>query len=332
MSAALFSPLLAFITAFVVLRLLLRHRIARVIVDQPNERSLHQAPLPRVGGLAMMAGIAIGWGVLGTAGWALTLAALVLIVLSLLDDWRGLPVVVRFSVQGLVAAFYLWAAAPQISTWLPLLGAWLAMVWMTNLYNFMDGSDGLAGGMTLFGFGAYAVAAWLGGAQSLALLSACVAAAAAAFLIFNFHPAKVFMGDAGSIPLGFLAAALGLSGVLQGVWPGWFPVLVFAPFVVDATVTLFKRLLRGEKIWHAHRSHYYQRLVQMGWGHRGTALMEYGLMMLTGACAIWALWQVPLMQSITQVVTGVVYLILMLWIDRCWASHGVRKPGGQPCK
>lgn len=332
MAVSLLSSLLAFVATFIVLRQLLRHRIARVIVDQPNERSLHQAPLPRIGGIALMAGVAIGWGVLGAANWVLVLAVLVLIVLSLLDDWRGLPVAVRFSVQGVVAAAYLWVEGPPLSAWLPLLGAWLAVVWMTNLYNFMDGSDGLAGGMTLFGFGAYALAAWFGGAQSLALLSACVAAAAAAFLIFNFHPAKVFMGDAGSIPLGFVAAALGLSGVLQGVWPGWFPALVFAPFVVDATVTLFKRLLRGERIWHAHRSHYYQRLVQMGWGHRGTALLEYGLMALTGACAIWVLRQALHVQAIMLVVTGVVYLILMLWVDRCWASHGSRELGGKPCE
>ena len=159
----------------------------------------------------------------------------------------------------------------------------LATMWVTNLYNFMDGSDGLAGGMALFGFGAYALAAWLAGDAVFVVVAASIAAAAAAFLVFNFPPAKVFMGDAGSIPLGFLAAALGILGWRAGHWPLWFPVLVFSPFIIDASVTLARRLLRGERVWRAHRSHYYQRLVQLGWGHRNTALAEYALMAGCGA-------------------------------------------------
>lgn len=96
------------------------------------------------------------------------------------------------------------------------------------------------------------------------------------------------MGDSGSIPLGFLVAAMGILGWQQQLWSAWFPWVVFSPFIVDATVTLVKRSLRGARVTEAHREHYYQRLVQMGWGHRNVALVEYGLMVLAGGLALWA--------------------------------------------
>ena len=333
MELFLFAPLLAFAVTLIMLWLLLRHRIAQMIVDRPNERSLHRVPTPRVGGIALMAGIAAGWIMAGSAiTWPLFAATGLLIALSLVDDWHGLPIVIRLAVQALVAAGYLLFEVPELKALAALLVAWLAMLWMINLYNFMDGSDGLAGGMALFGFGAYGLAAWLGGNQTLALLSLCVSAAAVGFLIFNFHPAKVFMGDAGSIPLGFLAAALGLAGIVQGVWPMWFPAAVFAPFIVDATVTLFRRLMQGEKIWRAHRTHYYQRLVQMGWGHRGTALVEYALMGLTGMSAVLAVSQPVRTQGVMLATLGLVYFILMIWIDRSWANFVKRGSGGNACE
>jgi UDP-N-acetylmuramyl pentapeptide phosphotransferase/UDP-N-acetylglucosamine-1-phosphate transferase len=192
----------------------------------------------------------------------------------------------------------------------------LLAVWMTNLFNFMDGSDGLAGGMALFGFAMYGAAALIAQDATQALLNFSIAAASMGFLFYNFPPAKVFMGDAGSIPLGFLAAAMGLLGWQQGLWMPWFPLLVFSPFIVDASVTLMKRSVRGVKITEAHREHYYQRLIQLGWGHRKVALLEYGLMLGVGVSALiargenfpWALW----------LIWGTVYAVIMLLIDRAW--------------
>ncbi len=172
-----------------------------------------------------------------------------------------------------------------------LLGT-LAVVWMTNLYNFMDGADGLAGGMAAIGFGALALAALLGGAPELAAFCAAIAAVALAFLRFNFPPAQIFMGDTGSIPLGFLAATLGIFGMQQNLWPWPFPLLVFLPFIADASVTLFRRALRGEKIWQAHRSHYYQRVVLLGASHRQLALVAY-VLMLAGASGALVLLEAP---------------------------------------
>jgi len=188
----------------------------------------------------------------------------------------------------------------------------IAMVWMVNLYNFMDGSDGLAGGMAIFGFSAYGIAAYYGLDIRLAMMNAIIVFASLAFLLFNFNPARIFMGDSGSIPLGFLAAALGLVGYQRGLWPYWFPIIVFSPFIVDATLTLLKRLLHGEKIWHAHRSHYYQRLVQMGLGHRKTAIFEYCLMAFMAASAILGLYHSAIVTALF--VCWIAIYGLIIWI------------------
>ena len=163
----------------------------------------------------------------------------------------------------------------------------LFLMWMINLYNFMDGMDGFAGGMTVLGFGFLSYLAWKGGHQFFAILSLFIMGAAGGFLFHNMPPARIFMGDVGSVSLGFLAGAFAVMEVHDGLFDIWVPVLIFSPFIVDATVTLFRRLLRGEKIWLAHREHYYQRLVLAGWGHRKTVLAEYCVMMACGISALF---------------------------------------------
>ena len=149
----------------------------------------------------------------------------------------------------------------------------VTLAWAANLYNFMDGSDGLAAAMAVCGFGALA-----GGAAHrrrcaggwLATVAAAIAGGAVALLAFNAPPARMFMGDVGAVPLGFAAAALGALGAALGRWPPWFPLLVFLPFVADATVTLARRVLAGERIFEAHRGALLPAPVAMGAGHRGT--------------------------------------------------------------
>lgn len=315
-----YSPIVAALVTFALTCFLLAHKTAAKIQDIPNARSLHSIPVPRTGGIGLMAGVLCSWVLLfDLLVWWLVVPVVVLFVLSILDDIYNLPVKHRLLVQ-LAAAALLVGGLCLVTEqgWLVTLALLLMVVWMTNLYNFMDGSDGLAGGMTLFGFVEYGVAAILANNTELALLNFCIAAAATSFLYFNFHPAKIFMGDGGSIPLGFLAAAMGLWGWQQGSWALWFPLLVFSPFIVDASVTLLKRALRGDKITEAHREHYYQRLVQLGWGHRNVALAEYVLMLAVGCSALWALnnpfpW--PMLLA-----WGAVYVCLMLLIDTSWKS------------
>jgi UDP-GlcNAc:undecaprenyl-phosphate GlcNAc-1-phosphate transferase len=317
MPAEWLAPLGAFLVCWMLLSWLLRR--GRLPMDHPNERSLHVTPTPRIGGLGIMAGVGVAAAWLAGAGLVqgalpVVLAAFALAAVSVLDDVRGLPVALRFLAHFIAAVTCLLALG--LSGWALLAGT-LAVVWMTNLYNFMDGSDGLAGGLAAIGFGALALAAWLGDASGLAAFCAAIAAAALAFLRFNFPPARVFMGDAGSIPLGFMAATLGILGALQGVWPWLFPLLVFSPFIVDASVTLTRRGLRGEKVWRAHRSHYYQRVVLLGASHRQLAWAAYALM-LAAALLAFALRALPQYTAWLLILSAAMYLPIFLTIDRRW--------------
>jgi UDP-N-acetylmuramyl pentapeptide phosphotransferase/UDP-N-acetylglucosamine-1-phosphate transferase len=297
--------------------ILLRTRWTSHLADHPNERSLHTQPTPRVGGIAMMLA-AIPVAMFFSAGvldrvWTLALA---LALVSFADDVRSLPVSVRIAVHFAVAAIAAASILPAEGEWPVILLAMLAIGWLTNLYNFMDGSDGLAGGMTAMGFGACAIAAAQSGHAPLALGSASLAAAALAFLLFNFPPARVFMGDAGSIPLGFLVGALGLQGAITGAWSVVFPLVVFSPFVFDASLTIARRALRRERIWAAHRSHLYQRLVLSGWSSRRLAWIAYAVMAAASASALATRAQGLAMQCAILVVWGFLFVAAMMAIDR----------------
>jgi UDP-N-acetylmuramyl pentapeptide phosphotransferase/UDP-N-acetylglucosamine-1-phosphate transferase len=314
-------------------------------LDRPNERSLHVTPTPRTGGLAVLGSLLVGLSlslflqgsgayIVGPQGekeatkilWLVGLA-LFLGAFSFLDDRKGLSRLVRFGTHAVVAGILVWGAGLMIETiTLPLAGTWalgwmaapftmLSLMWMTNLYNFMDGMDGFAGGMAVVGFGFLSYIAWAAGDQILSMLSLLIAGSAGGFLFYNMPPARIFMGDVGSIPLGFLAGALALVGIHGGRFDIWVPMLIFSPFIVDATVTLFRRLLRGEKVLHAHREHYYQRLALAGWGHRKTVWAEYAVMCACGLSA-----------TLYMKTTNEWRLVLLLgWgITYCLLAYGVR--------
>ena len=246
-------------------------------------------------------------------------------MVSFLDDRRGVAIQWRILV-------HLWAAvsllvadlAPNhldlpglalpLPGWATIPLTLLFAIWMINLYNFMDGMDGFAGGMAVIGF---STLAWLGGADAgFTAVCLTIAAASAGFLIHNFPPAKIFLGDTGSTALGYLAAACSLWGSKADLFPFWVALLIFSPFIVDATVTLLRRLLRGEKVWEAHRTHYYQRLVLLGWGHRRTVLAEYALMLACAGLALLAVRLPPAGQVALVVVWILIYGVLMWGVGR----------------
>jgi UDP-GlcNAc:undecaprenyl-phosphate GlcNAc-1-phosphate transferase len=302
------GSLVAFLAAGILVRLLSGPALARLALDVPNERSLHGVPTPRTGGLGLFLGAAIAWIVIG--GGALAYLALLTAAVSaifLIDDVRSLSVGVRFASQFAAAIGFVLVSGLQPLLLVPVLV--VGIVWSMNLYNFMDGANG---------FGAYALAAMAAGAGDLAVVSAIVAGAALGFLAWNFDPARIFLGDAGSIPLGFLAAAVGLLGWQQSVWPFWFPLLVFSPFVLDATLTLVRRALRGEKVWQAHKMHYYQRLVGLGWSHRRMALAEYALMIAVAGSALLFRDAGWLTTAALIMLWAAVYTVIAVTIDRRW--------------
>jgi UDP-N-acetylmuramyl pentapeptide phosphotransferase/UDP-N-acetylglucosamine-1-phosphate transferase len=287
-----------------------QHRFGAM--DHPGNRSLHSTPTPRTGGVAILTALTVTIVIGGSLGWVFERSGLgqspglgiVLAATALLaghsywSDLREVPVLVRLGVQVTLGIIAVWGArltldAVRVPAWETIhLGRLafpitiLALVWMTNLYNFMDGMDGFAGGMTIAGFSALAWFGWHGGQPVIGWLSLLVVGATAGFVVYNFPPARIFMGDVGSVPLGFLAGCLALMQARDALFDIWVPLLVFSPFVVDATVTIVRRIYRREPIWRPHREHYYQRLVIAGWGHRRTVLAEYALMLACGATAI----------------------------------------------
>ena len=313
-----YAPLISAFVCLVLTTIILQSKFGKGVQDIPNERSLHETPIPRIGGVGLMAGILTGWAwMFYSLVWWLVLPLILVFIVSLIDDMQGLPVGKRLAAH-LIAAAILIGGSGIISQHGIVIAVLLLLftVWMTNLYNFMDGSDGMAGGMALIGFTMYGIAALINNNDAFAMLNFTIGAAALSFLYNNFHPAKVFMGDSGSIPLGFLAAGIGLWGWQQGCWSAWFPLLVFSPFIVDSSVTLVKRALRGAKVSEAHREHYYQRVIQMGWGHRNVSLIEYVLMVAVGVSAIFVLNdEFPVRMLLAW---SVIFGLLMVVIDIAW--------------
>jgi UDP-N-acetylmuramyl pentapeptide phosphotransferase/UDP-N-acetylglucosamine-1-phosphate transferase len=303
------------------------------IVDHPNERSLHSHPTPRSGGIGIMIGFLVS--VLGAVAllddvtdlaWV-GVAAVLVAATSFADDLAQLPagvrILVHFVAAGLVAYGGLVLDVPllpadtgRLVPALVLPATVLFLVWMVNLYNFMDGMDGFAAGMTISGFGTLASLGLLHGDGVFAAFGYCIAAAAAGFLMFNFPPARIFMGDTGSSTLGLLAGVYSIWGAQLQVFPFWAALVVFSPFIVDATVTLLRRAVQKEKLWEAHRTHYYQRLVRLGWGHRRTVVWEYGVMAVCALSAFQAVRGVPAMQWLVLVSWLCVYTLLGYMVYR----------------
>lgn len=254
----------------------------RAVLDRPNERSLHAIPVPRGGGIAVVGTTLLAWLVLVSVGGAaasilaVMVGAVGLAAVSWRDDLAGLPPALRLASQALAVAIALTMpgligarglSQGLLPLWLDRAVAGLLWLWFINLFNFMDGIDGMAGseaaaiaiGLTLFaGIGA-------GHDLDLALLAVTIAGAAVGFLILNWAPARIFLGDVGSVPLGFLLGFLLLGVAADGHWR--IALILPLYFLADATITLLRRLFRGDRVWEPHRLHFYQRAVQNGLGH-----------------------------------------------------------------
>ena len=242
-------------------------------LDEPNERSMHSRPVPAGAGIGIVATALLLWPWWHTRTDAFQLALLAgcvaLGLVSLADDhWRLSPAL-RLGAQAAVVAVCL-LALPSKARLVPILPlalergvVALAWLWFINLFNFMDGIDGLAGSETIaVAIGYLAVGAFAGLDDPFWGLALVIAASAGGYLFWNWHPAMVFMGDAGSIPLGFLLGWLMLDLALAGAWPAGLILPLY--FVADATLTLLVRARRGETLWQAHRQHFYQRAVLGG--------------------------------------------------------------------
>ncbi|MGD9614190.1 MAG: glycosyltransferase family 4 protein [Alphaproteobacteria bacterium] len=268
------------------------------VLDRPNERSSHEIPTPRGGGIAVVGASLAAWLILIATGTApLSLLAVIagaaaLALISWLDDLRGLSPAVRLGAQCAAVALGLVAALPEgavFQGWLPpaldRAAAALLWLWFVNLYNFMDGIDGMAGSEAAaigIGLALFAVT----GVGHDPAPAAAIAAAALGFLVWNWAPARIFLGDVGSVPLGYLLGFLLLAAATRGHWK--IALILPLYFLADATITLLRRLARGERVWLPHREHFYQQAVRRGLGHEAVMRRVIAANLVLIACGLAA--------------------------------------------
>ena len=304
------DAILAFVVAFVVAVALtpLTARLGRRVgaVDQPRERGLSEHPTPLLGGLAILAAVLVSSFIFLDPGAAddekirgILAGAIIITLVGALDDRFDLPAPVKFIGQIIAATIPVVAGVEVANITLPFVGAVdlgsagapltvLGIVFVINVVNFSDGVDGLAAGVCAISAVAFSVIAFDLGRGSAAVLAAIIAGSAAGFLVFNFHPAKVFMGDAGSNLLGLLLACVAVEGAVktQVVLALVFPLLVLAVPFLDTTFVVLKRLKYGRPVYVADQSHFHHRMNRIGFSQRKTVLYLYAWTLLVAGFAV----------------------------------------------
>ncbi len=339
MEAVLVTLIVGLLSAFItwmLVRVVLKSLVAYNIVDRPDKRSSHEGAVPTGGGIAVIAVVLPSWICLalitGTLGEIriIVVAAVVLAGISFIDDVTNVPQLVRFAAHVAAVALGL-TLLPDTALlfggllphWADRLATGLAWVWFINLFNFMDGIDGITGVETIAVAGGLAMALLImasgaGGDWSRAPLAAVLAGAASGFLVLNWHPAHLFLGDTGSVPLGYLLGWLLVwTACVAGLW--WLALVLPLYYWADATTTLLARAAGGEKIWRAHRRHAYQIAVQAGASHASVAryialinitLVLLALLAVAGVIPVWS-----------TIALAVVLTSIALWRLHHWHSR-----------
>jgi Fuc2NAc and GlcNAc transferase len=332
---------LVFIVCAAILSWLLASRVRLYALDRlldiPNERSSHSSPTPRGGGLAI-AVTTLG-GIILAAMWhwiswdlaiALTGGGLMIAGVGWIDDHRDLPALTRFAVQFMSAGWAIFwlgglkslslgAAVLDLGVVGTVLG-FVGIVWAINLYNFVDGIDGLAAGEAISTGVIGGLLLLFTGNSGLAMVAFLIAAANAGFITLNWAPAKLFMGDVGSGLLGYLFAVLAIASENAGAVPLLLWVLLLGAFVFDATVTLCRRIAHGERWYHAHHSHAYQRMVQAGRSHATVSSMILAINVVLAVLAIIA-WLRPTLFLVSMAAGTVLLSIIYISVERIRPMH-----------
>ena len=287
-----------------------RFSLKRSILDIPNERSSHATPVPRGGGilvvvLSLTVYLIIAALYHNSPSFGFLIGATIVAAISLADDLVSIPFFIRLAVHILAATVLIYDTGSFTGLHLPMTAQDLTfglagpvvtlvwLVWMINSYNFMDGIDGIAGIQAIIAAGGWMVVAYTLGLQGVFIFCAVIAASVAGFLIHNWSPARIFMGDVGSAFLGFTFGSMPLLVAREsGSAPGWLfaiAIIILWPFLFDTVFTLIRRIARREKLWEAHRGHLYQRLVSSGYSHRTVSLLYGASALLLTVVAVSAL-------------------------------------------
>lgn len=284
-----FSLLLLAVLSAVTTGWMRNYAIRKRLMDVPNERSSHRSPTPRSGGVAIVATIMFGLlisylldRVSGSIAFTLAAGGGIVAAVGFLDDRGHVAIHLRMLVHLAAAALVLSVIGGKIAlpvpwaqsglVWLAAVLSLLWIVWLINLFNFMDGIDGIAAIESVTVMAGAAFLLWSGQQPQLALAAAIVACASSGFLILNWPPAKIFMGDVGSGYLGFMLAAMALLTNAAAEQLFWIWPILLGVFIVDATLTLIRRILRGDRFFEAHRLHAYQHAARRYHGHKPVTL------------------------------------------------------------
>jgi UDP-GlcNAc:undecaprenyl-phosphate GlcNAc-1-phosphate transferase len=295
----------ALLLSFLLTGAILRFSLRRSLLDMPTERGSHEVPKPRLGGVAIVIALSLtmvtarlaGFDPLpveGSGAWILA-GALIIAAVGLVDDLRGLDARLKFLAQLAAAGAVVASGTVLEEIRIPLAGTLalgpaaipLTIIWITaivNFYNFVDGLDGLAAGVGMIASVFLILLGFAVGDPALGIIYAALAGSLFGFLRFNFPPARIFMGDTGSTFTGFLLAVLSIIGAGHGI-PAFVTILLMGGVLFDAALTLIRRTLQGKRIFTAHRTHYYQRLTDLGLSHKQVTLLEYLVAALLGASA-----------------------------------------------
>ena len=303
MTAVFLSCAVSFVVSVTIIPVVSRFAKTGRLIDLPGERSSHEKPTARTGGVGIVAGALMGLAAatafagepLDREHWLIAAALVGGAAVGFADDLIKLRTAVRLSLYlGLSAAISASAISVSVlevpggftikmSAVAAIVFSTLLIAWYANLFNFMDGIDGIAGCTAVVTMGSFLYLFFSNGEYVLGSFALCVAASSTGFLFYNFPPAKLFMGDVGSVFLGMTAGALTVAAIGMQIASPAAAVLLMLPFVFDATFTLIRRVVSRERFWKAHRTHIYQQMCDLGLSHR-TVTLAY-----TSAAIIFAL-------------------------------------------
>ncbi|OJE35278.1 undecaprenyl-phosphate alpha-N-acetylglucosaminyl 1-phosphate transferase [Bacillus proteolyticus] len=296
-SQVIYAILASFITVLVVTPLVIKLAFKIGATDKPNARKVHQKIMPRLGGLAIFIGVAVGFvvgGLYEQRMLSITLGAIIIVIIGILDDMYELSAKVKFGGQLLVAIMIVKSGLLVQVLYIPIIGdtelGWLAypitvfwIVGITNAINLIDGLDGLSAGISSIVLATLAYMAftspWGTGAAIILPLALITLASTIGFLFYNFHPAKIFMGDTGALFLGYCISVISLLGLYKSVTLFSFivPIIILGVPIFDTTFAIIRRIVNKKPISAPDKSHLHHRLLAMGFSHRKTVLIIYAL-------------------------------------------------------
>ncbi|KPL59314.1 glycosyltransferase family 4 protein [Rossellomorea vietnamensis] len=287
------SVILSFVSVLIVTPWVIKFAKLIGVVDQPNQRKVHTKEMPRMGGLAIFIGVLVGYfasGLYKEPIASITVGALIIIAIGLLDDKFALSAKVKLLGQIIAAVVVVYSGLTIEFLYIPffdkidigILAIPVTLLWVigiTNAINLIDGLDGLAAGISSISLATIAFMAFINGKALILTLALIVLASAIGFLFYNFHPAKIFMGDTGSLFLGYMIAVLSLLGLYKSVTLFSFvvPILILGVPLFDTTFAIIRRVVNKKPISAPDKSHLHHRLISLGFSHRETVLIIYAL-------------------------------------------------------